>query len=48
MPHYQFIAAPAEKTKQATVEHLRAAIATPPHDHAEVFPFEIPDFKVGS
>ena len=47
MVHYQFIAAPAEKTKRATLENLQAKVAVAPNDLCEVFAFDIPDFKVG-
>jgi hypothetical protein len=46
MTLYHFIAAPADDTKQLTVQKLKSKINSPPNDVADIYPFNIPDFKV--
>jgi V-type H+-transporting ATPase subunit C len=41
-----FISAPADRTKQETIEKLSTAFKK--NEYAEIFPFVIPDFKVGT
>ncbi|KAJ3054411.1 hypothetical protein HK097_001882 [Rhizophlyctis rosea] len=45
---YLFVSAPADPTKQDTVNKLKDKIASKHNDHAEIFPFSLPDFKVGT
>ncbi|KAJ3019931.1 hypothetical protein HKX48_001575 [Thoreauomyces humboldtii] len=45
---FMFICAPADPTKQDTVNKLKDKIASKSNDHAEVFPFSLPEFKVGT
>ncbi|KAJ3167160.1 hypothetical protein HDU88_002497 [Geranomyces variabilis] len=45
---FLFIAAPADPTKQDTVNKLRDKLASKHNDYAEVFPFSLPEFKVGT
>lgn len=45
-PSQWFISAPANKTKQETIEKLSAAFKK--NQYAEIFPFVIPEFKVGT
>ncbi len=42
---YQFIAAPADSTKQQTIDKLRQKVAVGAEPMAELAPFDIPDFK---
>lgn len=45
---YQFISAPADNTKEMTLQKLKAKVATGSNELAEVAPLPIPDFKVGT
>ncbi|KAI8912114.1 ATPase, V1 complex, subunit C [Powellomyces hirtus] len=45
---YMFISAPADPTKQDTVNKLKDKLASKSNDYAEVFPFTLPEFKVGT
>ncbi|KAI9336087.1 ATPase, V1 complex, subunit C [Obelidium mucronatum] len=45
---YWLISAPPNPTKQETVSKLREKIASKSADLSEVFPFNLPDFKVGT
>ncbi|KAJ3300159.1 hypothetical protein HK104_003769 [Borealophlyctis nickersoniae] len=45
---YLFLSAPADPTKQDTVNKLKDKIASKAHDYAEIYPFSLPDFKVGT
>ncbi|RKO89032.1 ATPase, V1 complex, subunit C [Blyttiomyces helicus] len=48
MSLYLFISAPADPTKQDAVSKLNAKIASKAADFAEVIPFALPEFKVGT
>lgn len=43
---YLLISAPADPTKQDTVNKLKGAISAKAHDLANVHPFALPEFKV--
>ncbi|KND02766.1 H(+)-transporting V1 sector ATPase subunit C [Spizellomyces punctatus DAOM BR117] len=45
---YVFISAPDDPTKQDTINKLRDKVASKHNDHAELFPFALPEFKVGT
>ncbi|KAJ3043755.1 hypothetical protein HDV00_004161 [Rhizophlyctis rosea] len=45
---YLFISAPADPTKQDAVNKLKEKIASKHNELAEIFPFTLPDFKVGT
>ncbi|KAJ3188827.1 hypothetical protein HDU85_004541 [Gaertneriomyces sp. JEL0708] len=48
-PHpYVFISAPGEPTKQDVINRVKENLASRSNDYAEVFPFNLPDFKVGT
>ncbi|KAI9098076.1 ATPase, V1 complex, subunit C [Phlyctochytrium arcticum] len=42
---YTFIAAPADPTKQDTVNKVRDKLASKHNDLSEIFPFQLPEFK---
>ena len=44
---YRFIAAPADKTKQQTLDATKRVLSASPNDIAEVYVFDIPELKVG-
>ncbi|KAJ3127310.1 Vacuolar ATP synthase subunit C [Nowakowskiella sp. JEL0407] len=48
MAEYWFISAPADPTKQDTVAKLKDKIASKSADYSELFPFSLPDFKIGT
>ncbi|KAI8927064.1 ATPase, V1 complex, subunit C [Entophlyctis helioformis] len=48
LPSVWFLSAPGNPTKQDTVAKLKDKIASKANDYAEVLPFQLPEFKVGT
>ncbi|TPX32899.1 hypothetical protein SmJEL517_g04043 [Synchytrium microbalum] len=45
---YWFVSIPSDPTRQDAVNKLRDKISYRPVDYAEIFPFPLPDFKIGT
>ncbi|KAI8813762.1 hypothetical protein BJ742DRAFT_746656 [Cladochytrium replicatum] len=45
---FWLLSVPADPTKQDTVNKLKDKIASKTNDFAEIFPFALPDFKIGT